>query len=120
MVGWGVGMFHFERRHEPLAAGYVFLFRVVRNFAIAGLLICMMAALGTWGFSFFEGYTFLDSLHNAIRIICGLDPMKTADNDWGKWFEIAFHLLSNFVVVIATAIFLVPVLHRILHRFHVE
>jgi hypothetical protein len=114
------GMLHFERRHEPLAARYVFFFRVFRNFVVAGLLISMIAGFGTWGFSFFEGHTFIDSLHNAVRIICGLDPVKTAANEWGKWFEIAFHLLSSFVVVVATAIFLMPVLHRVLHRFHIE
>lgn len=113
-------MLHFERRHEPLALRYVFFFRVLRNFVIAALLISMAAGFGTLGFLIFEDQTFVDSLHNAIRIICGLDPTKATADDWGKWFEIVFYLLSNFVVVIATGIFLVPVLHRVLHRFHVE
>lgn len=113
-------MFHFERKGERLAPQHVFLFRVLRNFAAAGVVILLLVAVGTWGFYRFEGHSFLDSLHDAVRTICGLDPTNTPKSIWGKWFEIVFHLLSSLVVVVATSIFLVPIAHRILHRFHVE
>jgi len=83
-------------------------------------MIFAVAAFGTWGFVYFEGQTFVESLHSAVRIICGLDPVKSATDDWGKWFEIGFYLLSNLVVVIATGLFLLPILHRVLHHFHVN
>lgn len=112
-------MFHFEHRHEPLAAQHIFLFRVLRNFVVSSLMILVMAGLGTWGFYFFEDQPFDQGLHNAAKIISGLDPARPAEDELGKWFEIVFHLLSSLVVVVATGIFLLPILHRVLHRFHV-
>ncbi len=113
-------MFHFERHHQELAPRTIFLWRLVRNFVAALLVITSTLAAGTYGFVLLEQLSLIDAIHNSTRIIAGMEPSKAATNDVGKWFEIVYHLVARFIVVIATALFLAPLLHRIMHRFHIK
>ena len=113
-------MFHFERHHEKLAPRYIFFFRLIRNFTAASLVIGSTLALGAYGFMFFEQLSLIDSIHNSTRIVAGMEPAHSASDDVGKWFEIVYHMIARFIVVIATALFLAPMLHRMLHRFHIK
>jgi hypothetical protein len=46
-----------------------------------------------------------------------LDPIRTTA---GKWFASFYALYSGMVILVAAGVMGAPVLHRILHHFHLE
>lgn len=61
-----------------------------------------------------------DAFANASMILSGMGPLSPLQTAGGKVFAGAYALFSGLVLVVATGIILAPVLHRMLHQFHVE
>jgi len=59
------------------------------------------------------------ALHNASMILSGMGPVITIDTVSGKIFSSFYALFSGLVFVTNLGILLAPLLHRILHHFHV-
>jgi hypothetical protein len=49
-----------------------------------------------------------------------MGPVNTLHSDAGKLFAGFYALYCGMVFLIAVAIFLAPIFHRFLHRFHLE
>ena len=110
----------FERRHQPLAPPEVYRRRLVTSGAIGLALIAVSLAVGTAGSAGFEGLGFLDALLNASMILSGMGPLHTPASAGGKIFASIYALYSGFAVLGIAAVMFAPVMHRILHRFHIE
>ena len=113
-------LIHFERHHEPLAPKHHFFLRLSRNFGFAVMMIAGTAAIGFGGFHYFCGLSPSISILNSVKIISGMDPVANLEGFLPHLFEVSFHLFSSLIIIVATSLFLVPVLHRILHRFHLD
>ena len=72
------------------------------------------------GYASFEGMGWTDAFANASMILSGMGPLSPLQTAGGKVFAGAYALFSGLVLVVATGIILAPVLHRMLHQFHVE
>jgi len=77
-------------------------------------------AIGMAGYMSTEGMSAIDGFVNAAMILSGMGPVDQLKTDGGKLFAGAYALFSGLFVVIATGFVLAPVLHRVLHSFHVE
>ncbi len=77
-------------------------------------------AIGMAGYMAFEGMTVVDAFMNAAMILSGMGPAAGLATDAGKIFAGAYALFSGLIVVIATGFVLAPIVHRVLHRFHIE
>ena len=53
-------------------------------------------------------------------ILAGMGPVDTLKTDAGKLFAGCYAIYSGFVVLISAGFAFAPVVHRILHRFHVD
>ena len=65
-------------------------------------------------------WRWLDAFANAAMILSGmgpLDPLKTAG---GKLFAGFYALFSGVAFLTTVGILLAPVVHRALHKFHLE
>jgi hypothetical protein len=72
------------------------------------------------GYHYSEGLSWIDAFANASMILSGmgpLDPPKTWD---GKVFAGCYALYSGLVVILAAGILFTPVVHRMLHKFHMD
>jgi hypothetical protein len=111
---------HAPRRHRPLPPRHVFLQRLAVQAFIALGVVAASLLLGACGYHFTAGLPWLDAVLNAAMILTGMgpvDPMKTAA---AKVFATFYALFSGVVFLTMVAILLGPVLHRFLHRFHLE
>ena len=107
----------YESRKQPLASRRRYTWRVAASFLIAALLIGGSLAAG---YAHFKGMSWLDAFLNAAMILSGMGPADQLKSDAGKLFAGCYALYSGLIIVLASGIVLAPIVHRILHRFHVD
>jgi hypothetical protein len=110
----------YERRLEALAPTPVFRQRLVRSTAIGLAIIAASLAVGMAGYGGFEGLGVVDAFLNASMILSGMGPVHTPVTVAGKIFAGCYALYSGLAVLVVAAIIFGPVIHRVLHRFHLE
>jgi hypothetical protein len=113
-------MLNFERRHEKLAPLSVFFKRVLGAVGIGVGLAALALAIGIVGYHFIAGYDWIDSLLEASMILGGMGPVKEIPNDAAKIFASLYALFSGLVFIAVMGVVLSPLVHRILHKFHVD
>jgi hypothetical protein len=114
------GLFHYETRRQPLLPRREFAKRLARNFAASSALVGVSLLAGMAGYRYFEGMSWLDAFANASMILSGMGPLAPVQTAGGKVFAGLYALYSGLALIVATGILLSPVIHRMLHRFHVE
>jgi len=110
----------YETKFQPLLPRRQFFERLGRNFAFASLLIGASLAGGMLGYHYLEGLEWIDAFANASMILSGMGPLAPLQTSGGKLFAGLYALYSGLVVIVATGIILAPVVHRLLHQFHLE
>src|SRR5947209_19333317 len=110
----------FESRHQPLLGRAAFARRLARSVAAAGLLIAPSLAAGMAGYHWTEGMAWVDAFANAAMILSGMGPLEPLHTRGGKLFAGCYALYSGLVLIVATGIILAPIVHRVMHRFHLE
>jgi hypothetical protein len=98
----------------------VFLRHVARNALIAFPIIAASLFLGVLGYHVFGGLGWIDSLLNASMILTGMGPVDRMNTDAGKLFASAYALFSGIAFLSSVGVMLAPLLHRFIHRFHLE
>ena len=110
----------FESKHEPLLGQKAFARRVARSATTATLLIALSLFVGMTGYHYFEDMPWIDSFANAAMLLSGMGPLGMLKTWGGKLFAGLYALYSGLALLVAISIIAAPVVHRILHRFHVE
>lgn len=113
-------MGHFEHYRQPLLSAEAYLWRLLRSFSIALAIICGALALGVWGYHQFGGLPWIDALLNAAMILGGMGPVDALNTTAGKLFASFYALFSGIVFISAVGVLAAPIIHRFLHRFHLE
>jgi hypothetical protein len=109
----------FERKSEPLLGRWQFVARMLRALAAATLVVIVSLAMGVAGYHFLAGLTWIDALLNSAMILTGMGPVNPITSTGGKLFATFYALYSGLAFLTATAILLAPLIHRMLHKFHV-
>jgi hypothetical protein len=110
----------FERRYQPLLSRREFALRYVRWITVAILILTVSLAVGICGYHFLEGIPWLDSLLNASMILGGMGPVDTLETPGGKLFASFYALYSGLLLISLAGLMFTPLIHRFLHRFHLE
>lgn len=110
----------FEQRHERLLTRGEFARRMVRAIAAGFAMVVVSVSLGTIGYRMTEHMGWLDSVYNATMILTGMGPARELKTDAGKIFATIYALFSGLVFLTTGGLVLTPMVHRMLHRFHVE
>lgn len=110
----------FEHRTKPLLPRKVFVVRVLFSLALAVGIIGASLVLGIFGYRFCAGLSWLDALLNAAMILSGMGPVNELHTVAAKMFASFYALFSGVVFITSVAVLLAPVLHRFLHKFHLE
>ena len=110
----------FEHHTHPLLPLAQYLGRLALSI-LGGLgLIGLSLWGGMAGYHFYEGMTWLDAFLNASMILSGMGPLAQPQTVNGKLFAGMYALYSGFIVILASGIIFAPIIHRTLHRFHIE
>jgi hypothetical protein len=110
----------YERRHEPLLAPPLFVARVAWHAVLAGAVLLVSLGAGVVGYHVFADLPWVDALENAAMILTGMGPIAAMQTDGAKIFASAYALYSAIVFISSVGVIVAPVVHRVLHRFHVE
>ena len=104
---------------KPLAPPHVFVRRMLASAALGTALVIVSLAVGMAGYHGYEGFrgwTFL----NASMILSGMGPLLQPATTGGKLFAGFYALYSGLAVLVIAGVIFGPVVHRFLHRFHLE
>ncbi len=110
----------YERRHQPLLPRTRFILRFLRSFSLSAGIVAGALGIGIVGYHFLAKLAWIDALVDASMILSGMGPVNPLTNTAGKVFASAYALFSGIVFLAITAIVVAPLLHRLLHRFHLE
>ena len=110
----------FERHHDDLAPVSVFVKRLIGSLAIALGLIGVALMIGIAGYHFIAGFNLVDSFLEASMILGGMGPVNQLSSDASKIFAAVYALFSGLIFIAVMGLVLAPVVHRVLHKFHVD
>jgi hypothetical protein len=110
----------YENRGHELIKPLAFMNRVSRHVALAVTLVAASLFIGVLGYRDLEGMTWIDATLNASMILGGMGPVTELKTDAGKLFASAFALYSGMLFLATAAIVFAPMVHRLLHRFHMD
>jgi hypothetical protein len=110
----------FERRHEKLASFSVFFKRMAASAGLSTVLVSMALSVGVAGYHWLAGFNWIDSFLEASMILGGMGPVNPLPTDGAKLFASCYALFSGLVFIAGMSILLVPVVHRMLHKFHLD
>jgi hypothetical protein len=113
-------VFNYESRSEPLLARAAFARRFGVNLFVAFLLIGASLLAGMAGYHHFESMPWIDAFVNASMILSGMGPMGTLQTWGGKCFAGWYALYSGLALILVSGLILAPLLHRLMHRFHLD
>jgi hypothetical protein len=107
-------LFGYERRGDPLASRSVFYRRLAVNGVSAIVLVLISLFVGMAGYHFIAGLAWIDAFQNASMILSGMGPVDVlADSG-------LYAIYSGLALIATAGVTIAPILHRFLHRFHLE
>lgn len=83
-------------------------------------MILISLAAGMAGYHWFESMSWIDAFANAAMILSGMGPLEPLHTDAGKIFAGLYALFSGLALIGVAGIMFAPVIHRFLHRFHMD
>ena len=107
-------------RAPRIATRARFYSRVGRAAAISLSVVSTALIAGTLGYHFIADLRWLYAFHQASLLLSGMGPVETNLRDAGRIFESIYSLFCGVILLAATGILFTPIIHRLLHRFHVE
>lgn len=112
--------FPFEKTRAPLLDVRSFYQRQIRFFLYAFFIIGCSLAIGMAGYAYFLDMGWAESFYNAAMILTGMGPAVTIEEPAAQVFAGLYSLFSGVVFLSTVAIMFTPIVHRFLHRMHLE
>jgi len=116
----GFHLFGYEHRNEPLASRSILYRRLVVNGLTAGAMVLASLIVGIAGYRFLGGLRWIDAFQNAAMILSGMGPVDALHSTGAKLFAGLYAIYSGLALIATAGVTIAPILHRFLHRFHLE
>ena len=110
----------YEHKSQPLLPQWAFYLRMARSVAVVAGVVAFSLFLGSAGYHYLGGLTWPDALLNASMILTGMGPVDPLPNAAAKLFATFYALYSGIAFLTVMAVLVAPLLHRFLHKFHLE
>ncbi len=110
----------YERYHQPLLPVRAFYRRLLRSLAFSFTLLVGTVLFGSVAFHLIEKYAWIDSFLNCALIMTGVGTIGSVNSTAGKLFTGIYSVISTLVFFTILAIIFTPMLHRLLHKFHLD
>jgi hypothetical protein len=109
-----------ERKQEKLLPFHHFLLRLAGSLAVGGLFVLLGLVVGVAGYHWIGGLPWVDAVLNASMILTGMGPVDRLHTVAAKLFASGYALFSGLAFITVTGVVLAPIVHRVLHVFHLE
>ena len=110
----------YEHHTKPLLPRKVYYQRLAHHAAMGVGVIAVSLGIGMAGYHWLEQLPWIDAFLNAAMILSGMGPVATLQTSAGKLFAGFFALYSGIALITVLGIIFAPVIHRFLHKFHLE
>lgn len=110
----------YEHKSQPLLPLHLFYRRVLRNVVLAMSVLTLCLLIGVFGYHYWAPAGWIDSFHNASMILSGMGPVIEIKTATGKVFSSLYALFSGVLFITNVGLMLTPVIHRLLHHFHLQ
>ena len=110
----------YEPKAHPPIPRERFAKRVLLHVAAALALLLLSLTLGMAGYAYFEQLPWLDAFLNAAMLLGGMGPVDAPRTNGGKLFAGLYALYAGLVFLVVAGLIIVPVVHRVMHKFHWE
>lgn len=110
----------FEHISLPVITRRAFAGRIMRWALLNLMLLSSSLLIGVLGYRYFEQMTWIDALLNASMIFGGMGEIDVLHTTGGKLFASCYAIYSGIFLVVCGGLLLVPLFHRVLHRFHAD
>jgi hypothetical protein len=107
------------RRHVPLHPWTIAGHMASRIWTLLPLLVATLAA-GMAIYHYVEGLAWPDAFLNAAMLLGGMGPVDRLQTTAGKWLAGGYALFAGLVFIVLVGTMLAPVMHAVLHHFHLE
>ena len=104
-----------------LAPRDVFYGRIGRSATISTGLIVATLIIGTGGYMLLAHLAMVDAFHQASLLMSGMGPLD--EQGWStpaKVFDSVYALFCGIVLLVSYGVLFAPILHRFMHKFHLE
>ena len=108
----------FEHHRQPLAPLPSFIWRMAACIGISQCLAALALSIGMLGYHLIAGLGWVDSFQNAAMILAGMGPVDQMSTTAAKLFAGLYAIFSGLVFISIMGIVLAPILHRVMHKFH--
>lgn len=110
----------YEKKSKPLLAPKKFRRRLYSHILIACLLVVFTLTLGVAGHMHFDQMRFSTALVASITLTSGLGLSVLPESSGGQVFAGFYGFFSGYVHIATSSIIMAPIVHRVLHKFHLE
>lgn len=110
----------YETRRQPLLPKPRFMRRLACHVLLACGLLVVSLAVGIAGYMALERLSLVDAFLNAAMLLGGMGPVDAPKTVAGKLFAGGYALYAGLVFIVTAALVFTPVMHRVLHRLHVD
>src|SRR5436190_23478291 len=97
-----------------------FFRRLTISLSLAGIFVAFALTIGTAGYYYFARLPVLDAFLNASMILTGMGPVDPLRTKSAKLFASFYALFSGVIFITIMGVLLAPLLHRMMHKFHLE
>lgn len=108
----------YESRSEPLLPRAKFFKRLLIHAGVAYGLVLGSLGIGMLGYHLLENLAWIDAFLNAAMLLGGMGPVDAPHSAGGKLFAGFYALYAGLVFLVTVALVFTPVVHRLMHRFH--
>jgi hypothetical protein len=110
----------FEHYRQPLLPPQAFYLRMLRSIGVACLLLIITLLIGSITFRYIEHFSWIDAFLNCVLIMTGVGTVGIVNSPAGKIFTGIYSILSTLIFFTILAIIFTPLLHRLMHKFHLD
>ena len=114
-----------EHKHQALLSRAAFARRLAKSSAASVAFIGVSLLAGMAGYHWIGGLgSWVDCLYNASMILGGMGPVDSRPLEQQpaalKLFASFYALYSGVALLTSVGVMFAPVVHRVLHKFHLE
>jgi hypothetical protein len=110
----------YESKKQPLLPHQKFVRRLTSHLGAACALLLASLGLGMIGYVNLEHLSLVDAFLNAAMLLGGMGPVNAPQTEAGKIFAGFYALYAGLVFIVTAALVFTPMLHRLLHKFHLD
>lgn len=110
----------FEHRKQALLPRREFIRRLGWSVTAGIVLIVCSLSVGMIGYHVLGGLTWIDAFLDSAMILSGMGPLSPLHSDAAKLFAGCYAIYCGIALIATTGVMLAPVIHRALHKFHLE